>query len=222
MKKATIALSCTTLFLAFAGFTTPGICQGFQQPKFGLIESPNLPWDQAKADAESRGGHLATLATEAEWQALIDLLGSRMWGKIWWLGATDSAQEGLWKWITGESLTNSHWAAGEPSGAGVNGEEDYLAVMNNWTWNDAGNTATPISGYVIEYEPRCTLIKAVKPFFTGLAVGTNYQLQVSSDLSHWTNHGSTFVATTVSKEIPEYWDTQNWAALFFRLIPVTQ
>jgi hypothetical protein len=61
------------------------------------------------------------------------------------------------------------------------------------------------------------LIKAVKPSFSGLSVGTNYQLQVSSNLNTWTNQGTAFTATNTSMIYPQYWDVANWNQLFFRL-----
>lgn len=65
--------------------------------------------------------------------------------------------------------------------------------------------------------PRVDLIKAVKPSFSYLAIGTNYQLQVSGDMNTWTNHASPFTATNTSMVYPEYWDVENWGKLFFRL-----
>jgi hypothetical protein len=60
------------------------------------------------------------------------------------------------------------------------------------------------------------LIKAVKPSFSGLSVGTNYQLQVSSNLNTWTNQGTAFTATNANMIYPQYWDVENWNQLFFR------
>lgn len=65
--------------------------------------------------------------------------------------------------------------------------------------------------------PRIDLIKAVKPSFSGLSLGTNYALQLSGDLSAWTNHGLAFTATNTSMIYPQYWDVNNWDKLFFRL-----
>ena len=56
-------------------------------------------WNQAKADAESRGGHLATItsieeqnAVEAVWDGSVNA----------WLGADDVNSQNDWNWITGE------------------------------------------------------------------------------------------------------------------------
>lgn len=71
--------------------------------------------------------------------------------------------------------------------------------------------------YEIESGPRVNLIKAVKPSFIGLDIGTNYQLQVSADLTTWTNQGSPFTATNTGMVYPQYWDVENWNSLYFRL-----
>jgi hypothetical protein len=62
-----------------------------------------------------------------------------------------------------------------------------------------------------------TLIKAVKPSFANLSLGTNYQLQISSNMSTWTNQGSPFTATNPTMTYPQYWDVDNWGTLFFRV-----
>lgn len=65
--------------------------------------------------------------------------------------------------------------------------------------------------------PKVDLIKAVKPSFANLRVGTKYQLQSSADMKTWTNQGSPFTATNTSMVYPQYWDVDNWNSLFFRL-----
>jgi len=71
--------------------------------------------------------------------------------------------------------------------------------------------------YALSFGPTISLVKAVKPSFSNLWLGTNYQLQVSADLSNWTNQGSAFTATNTSMIYPQYWDVDNWSSLFFRL-----
>ncbi len=57
-------------------------------------------WDEAIKDAESRGGHLATVTSEAEWHAIHQELGEVPY--LYFLGGTDEKTEGVWQWITGE------------------------------------------------------------------------------------------------------------------------
>ena len=71
--------------------------------------------------------------------------------------------------------------------------------------------------FAIEFGPRVGLIKAVKPSFSNLMLGTNYQLQISGNLNNWTNQGSAFTATNASMIYEQYWDVDYWDRLFFRL-----
>ena len=80
-----------------------------------------------------------------------------------------------------------------------------------------GYTNTPT---VYLYSPlalQVGLVKAVKPSFVNLSPGFPYQLQVSGDLTTWTNSGSAFTATNTSMIYSQYWDVDNWGKLFFRL-----
>ena len=69
----------------------------------------------------------------------------------------------------------------------------------------------------IQSGPTVALSRAIRPSFSNLNLGKNYQLQVSSDLNTWTNQGATFSATNSSMAYPQYWDVDNWSQLFFRL-----
>lgn len=73
--------------------------------------------------------------------------------------------------------------------------------------------------YAFESGPRVDLIKIVQPSLSNLTLGTNYQLQVSTDLRSWTNSGSAFTATNSSVIYPQYFNVENWNQLFFRLGP---
>jgi len=42
-------------------------------------------------------------------------------------------------------------------------------------------------------------------------------LQVSGNLTTWTNQGSVFTATNNNMVYPQYFDVDNWDKLFFRL-----
>jgi hypothetical protein len=92
-------------------------------------------------------------------------------------------------------------------------------VVVGITITDAGigYTNTPTLYIYPPFGVQVSLIKAVKPAFSGLLLSTNYQLQVSADLSTWTNQGSAFTATNTSMVYPQYWDVDNWSQLFFRI-----
>jgi BspA type Leucine rich repeat region (6 copies) len=92
-------------------------------------------------------------------------------------------------------------------------------VVVGITITDAGfgYTSTPT---IYIYSPlglQIGLMKAVKPSFSDLVLGTSYRLQVSADLNVWTNQGSPFTATNPAMIYPQYWDVDNWNQLYFRL-----
>lgn len=125
----------------------------------------SFTWQQAKVDAESRGGHLATVVSDLEWLDLKNVLGEALHGRNLWLGGTDEGTEGSWRWVTGEPWGFTNWRAGEPgndslgNGSGV--PENYLMIWGRETaaldnkrayWNDATVTGGVLArdGYVFE------------------------------------------------------------------------
>ena len=65
---------------------------------YQLIEG-NYTWEQAKVDAESRGGQLAVIRNSADNLYIQKLIES---GGEAWIGASDSNNEGNYAWITNE------------------------------------------------------------------------------------------------------------------------
>ncbi len=107
---------------------------------------PCVRWMDAKADAESRGGHLATITSASEKETISDSIGGI--NELMWIGATDEDTEGSWKWVTGETWDYTDWAAGEPNNAG---NEDYaVAGWGGGSWNDLPHSSG-ISRYLMEY-----------------------------------------------------------------------
>ena len=71
--------------------------------------------------------------------------------------------------------------------------------------------------YAFESTPILNIRRAVYLDSSNLWVGSNYQVQVSSDLVNWTNSGAAFTATNSYWRSTNYWDVANWNQLFFRL-----
>ena len=65
--------------------------------------------------------------------------------------------------------------------------------------------------------PNVNIAKAIRLDFQYLIVGTNYQLQTSSDLNTWTNFGSPFTANATTNS--QYFDVGNWNAFFRLTVP---
>ena len=105
-------------------------------------------WLAAEQIAVSLGGHLVTINDEAENAWVFNTFGSYGGGDyILWLGRTDEAQEGVWRWKSGWRGTYSNWYWGEPNNA-VEGGENYA-----WMWSPnsgAGGAWNDAAGYNLE------------------------------------------------------------------------
>jgi hypothetical protein len=91
-----------------------------------------VTWNTAVKKCEEMGGHLCTLTFKEEDQFIFSVLPVPL-GE-YWLGATDAAQKGDWKWVTGEEFKFSRWQPGQPDNYGRN--ENCLATLHGG-WNDA-------------------------------------------------------------------------------------
>jgi len=98
-----------------------------------------------------------------------------------WIGFTDEAQEGTWKWISGESVTFTNWNSGEPNNS--NGNEDYAQLIKSTgLWNDARHLSSGIFG-VIELSNRLHLAQAESHFDLALALTQITELE--KDAQDW-------------------------------------
>lgn len=92
-------------------------------------------WNNANAKALEMGGHLATVsgAAENEW-IRANIANHAGIARDVWLGLRDTATEGSFQWVTGESLGFTAWGPGEPNDFGG---EDYVEMYPTvGAWND--------------------------------------------------------------------------------------
>ncbi len=125
-----------------------------------------IDWATAQADAEARGGYLATLTSMAENNIVYDMLGIGTNDNVWhvdqyasrigpWLGGLQmpgsSEPGGGWQWITGEAFSFTNWSPGNPDNFGT--DENRIHFFGNPTrnsyWNDIPASAM-LRGYVVE------------------------------------------------------------------------
>ena len=109
-------------------------------------------WEEAQAEAQSLGGNLVTINTQAEQDWLVSTFGGT---EQLWIGFTDKVTEGQFQWASGETSTYTNWFPGttgipaQPDNGGPQGE-DYV-VMNFGAagqWNDYPNNLTPFRGII--------------------------------------------------------------------------
>lgn len=131
---------------------------------YEYVSAPLITWTQARDNSSLRTlygmqGYLATVTSSAE-SAFIS---TRLEGQGW-MGASDTAVEGDWRWVTGPENGTAFWSgtstgsavggaftnwnSGEPNNVG---DEDYGQFLLNGKWNDLPVSNGAIQGYVVEY-----------------------------------------------------------------------
>jgi hypothetical protein len=128
---------------------------------YEVVET-SVPWDQAKATAESVSylgvqGHLVTLEDLAEDQFVYFTLAGGALGNAWiglYQDMTDpnfSEPAGGWVWVDGTPLNFTNWyAPGEPNNGG--GLEHYGGYWPGDQWNDYQIADANAATYVVEFD----------------------------------------------------------------------
>ncbi len=143
---------------------------------YEFVSSPGITWTDANTAASARTyfglqGYLATLTNQEE----ADFSGAQASG-FGWIGASDAAVEGEWRWVTGPEagtlfwdgtysgteVTFANWNGSEPNDWGSG--EDYAHIADPsvirgsgvlGSWNDLSNNGGggpyASKGYVVEY-----------------------------------------------------------------------
>ena len=129
----------------------------------------NYTWSTAKTTAEAMSfnglqGYLATVTSAAENAFILSKVPADAW-----IGASDAASDGVWKWVTGPEAGTvfsngngnpvtvsgqyANWANFEPNG--INGTEDYAEFYASGTgfgagkWNDLNGSG--LNYFIVEY-----------------------------------------------------------------------
>jgi tetratricopeptide (TPR) repeat protein len=104
------------------------------------VVTGNYTWEEAKAEAEARGGQLAVITDQDDYDAIVQALGQTLLSAVWLGAETDTP--GQWddaSWLDGTAITYTHWYPGEPNGE--DGEQ-YLGLFlvdGTWYYNDFPN-----------------------------------------------------------------------------------
>jgi len=123
-----------------------------------------MTWDEAKAKAESMGGHLVTITSREE-NAWIDAtFGTKLDGAprsaSIWLGASAEQKGQPFRWVTGEPFTFTDWGTDEPNYATTTGKpvEGPFAIsikshaQTLFWFDDPTSRANPSVGFIVEWD----------------------------------------------------------------------
>ena len=133
----------------------------YEPPMTHEVYKEDVSWATAKQRAESKGGKLACINSEAEFKSVCQLA-DQQGVKYFWVGMKRSSGS-YWeesKWLDGSSLGYTKWYPGEPSYYDESYEELYLLIWkinDQWYFNDASDRVLSISsyqgkiGYAVEY-----------------------------------------------------------------------
>ena len=144
-------------FLGVPQLGHAGIIWDLNGHEYELVNAEGVSWTGANALATD-GWHLATVTSLAENDFIVGnlLQGLNLGDRShYWIGATDSADEGSYAWVTGEAWDYTNWWLGEHNNYN---NEDYVAYDlrgAGWGWNDApvdlnAGHGGIVRGYIME------------------------------------------------------------------------
>lgn len=180
------------------------------------LYNEHLTWTDAESRCQQMGGHLVTIKS-AEEQALVEDLMKYGVKDQYFIGCSDAATEGTWKWIdtnetffvgTGASGTDSgynNWDTGEPNdGSGI---EDCGGIYGTTgKWNDFSDTTSEKLGFICEIDTT-----TIKPSYSYCHNGTKYEIYDKSlawtDANLFAQMQGGHLLTITSQEEQDYINT---------------
>ena len=98
-----------------------------------FLTSSFLTWTQAQAEAESLGGNLVSINDADEEAWLKENFGQ---DEGFWIGINDVDNEGNFEWVSGDPVTYTNWAPGEPNDAGRAQDFGWINYGATRQWDD--------------------------------------------------------------------------------------
>ena len=91
------------------------------------LVTTTMSWGDASAQAQADGGYLATIASATENAFVTEYI---IGGSNAWLGGSDAAVEGEWRWVAGPEAGQQFWSV--PGGASAWNHGVPVGVYANW------------------------------------------------------------------------------------------
>lgn len=179
----------------------------YDSHRYYLFDMP-MTWEKAKQFCEQAGGHLAVITSPQE-QRRVEKLIEKGEGYEYWIGGSDTEQNGNFKWVSGEAVTYSNWKNGEPNasekGEGI--KEKYVEIYSDsGEWND--NDETKEFGFILEISNDKDTVKTYQELGEMddkivSSEGYEYQERISD------SHGNEYLSTYVLDASGNGWVTYD-------------
>ena len=163
LQRACFALTLLQVALVQATPLSPRILNPANGHVYILLDQAT--WEASEKEAVALGGHLATIRNQAEEDWIFKTFGNyKDQKRLLWIGLSDTAKKFHFSWSSGESVSYTQWAAGEPNNVGSG--EDYVAIFypghhaanhwNDWEDRETDPIGLPMNG-VVEIIPKKTV-----------------------------------------------------------------
>ena len=177
MKRRVIFLLAAILLASLAATTNAALVewpasQGGNGHFYEAVAvSQPITWSAANIAAQSAGGYLVTITSQAENSFVFSLIddpiywysGYNLRGP--WIGGYQPPgspePDGGWSWVTGEPFVYSNWDAAQPNESNNNNENRIHFGNRPYrtpTWNDVPENFPEIKAYVVEIPEPATLL----------------------------------------------------------------
>ncbi|MCD8015632.1 MAG: hypothetical protein LUG99_21220 [Lachnospiraceae bacterium] len=167
--------TCDEFISANSNMSIPEDVVTFNGNSYRYYYNYGYTWEEAKKYCETLGGHLVTITSQEEQDAVFDYVQSVADDEDIWIGLTDADGEGNWNyWVTGEEVTYTNWGTGEPDNLG---EQNYGVICNGYR-NDSEYSISPgqwddidsygsLGSFICEWEGTAELV--ISDFSTALS-----------------------------------------------------
>uniref|UniRef100_H3BYZ6 C-type lectin domain-containing protein n=1 Tax=Tetraodon nigroviridis TaxID=99883 RepID=H3BYZ6_TETNG len=100
---------------------------------FYQVSSTKKSWGESRRDCQQKGADLLIINSREE------QVFANQFKKYMWIGLTDVATDGVWKWVDGTKVSTSfpsYWSSGEPNGKKSENCADIKNHGTELSWND--------------------------------------------------------------------------------------
>ncbi|XP_050411641.2 macrophage mannose receptor 1 isoform X2 [Patella vulgata] len=112
-------------------------------------------WNDAQRYCSNYHGHLVVIKSAEEQNFIMSSLRKLHWNRNGvWIGATDRHKEMHWQWLTGETISYSNWASGQPSCSWLCIEDcGQLRYRDGGKWHDYPCNSIPyLYSFICQYD----------------------------------------------------------------------